>query len=122
MRRTFQETAALSLPQLSAAGRLFVAAAILEGITWAGLLLGMALKYGPLANTALVKVFGPLHGAAFLFYVGVTLTVWLRQRWPLWAVLLALLSAVPPLVTVPLEWWFRRRGLLSPLPATATRH
>ena len=26
-----------------------------------------------------------------------------------------LLAAVPPLVTVPLEWWFRRRGLLSPL-------
>ena len=31
------------------------------------------------------------------------------------ALLLGLLAAVPPLVTVPLEWWFRRRGLLSPV-------
>ena len=26
---------------------------------------------------------------------------------------LALLAAIPPLVTLPLEWWFKRRGLLS---------
>ena len=31
-------------------------------------------------------------------------------------VLLALLAAVPPLVTVPLEMWFRRIGLLSERP------
>ena len=31
--------------------------------------------------------------------------------------LLALLAAIPPLVTVPLEMWFRRKGLLSD-PAT----
>ena len=31
--------------------------------------------------------------------------------------LLALLAAVPPLVTVPLELWYRRKGLLSD-PAT----
>jgi len=34
-------------------------------------------------------------------------------RWPWWAALLALAAAVPPLVTLPLEWWFKRRGLLS---------
>jgi hypothetical protein len=27
---------------------------------------------------------------------------------------LALLAAVPPQVTLPLEWWFKRRGLLAP--------
>ena len=51
--------------------------------------------------------------AAFLFYVVVTVIVGARQRWPGWALLLGLLAAVPPLVTVPLEMWFRRRGLLS---------
>jgi len=36
---------------------------------------------------------------------------------PSWALRLALLAAVPRLVTVPLEMWFRRKGLLSD-PAT----
>lgn len=95
-------------------GRLFAVVAFIEAITWAGLLVGMWLKYGPQANVALVKVFGPLHGVAFLVYVAVTLFSALRLRWPWWASALALLAAIPPLVTLPLEWWFRRRGLLSP--------
>jgi len=36
-----------------------------------------------------------------------------KLRWPWWAAGLALLAAVPPLVTLPLEGWFKRRGLLS---------
>jgi hypothetical protein len=43
----------------------------------------------------------------------VTLFAALRLRWPWWATGLALLAAIPPLVTLPLEWWFKRRGLLS---------
>ena len=98
---------------LSATGKTFAAVALLEGVTWAGLLLGMLLKYGTGTTEALVKVFGPLHGAAFLLYVAVALVAWIRQRWPLWAVLLALVAAIPPLVTVPLELWYRRKGLLG---------
>lgn len=100
-------------PPLAPAGRLFAIAALLEGFTWAGLLAGMFLKYGPVADDLGVKVFGPLHGGAFLFYVAVTVLSALRLRWPWWATLLALLAAVPPLVTVPLEVWFRRIGLLG---------
>ena len=37
----------------------------------------------------------------------------MRLRWPWWATLLAVIAAVPPLVTVPLEMAFRRMGLLS---------
>lgn len=94
-------------------GRLFALVAFVEAITWAGLLLGMWLKYGPMANVALVKLFGPLHGVAFLVYVAVTLFAAVRLRWPWWAWLLALLAAIPPLVTLPLEWGFKRRGLLQ---------
>ncbi|MEG0183637.1 MAG: DUF3817 domain-containing protein [Stenotrophomonas sp.] len=94
-------------------GRLFAAVAFIEALTWAGLLAGMWLKYGPQANVALVKVFGPLHGVAFLVYVAVTLFAAVRLRWPWWASALALLAAIPPLVTLPLEWWFKRRGLLG---------
>ena len=103
----------MPVPSLSASGRLFAAAAFLEGLTWAGLLVGMLLKYGTQTTELGVWLFGRLHGAAFLFYVVATLVAATRQRWPGWALLLGLLAAVPPLVTVPLEWWFRRKGLLS---------
>lgn len=98
---------------LSPAGRLFAIAAFAEGLTWAGLLVGMLLKYGTQTTDVGVWLFGRLHGAAFLFYVIVTLLSAMRLRWPWWAWLLALLAAVPPLVTVPLEMWFRRIGLLG---------
>ena len=98
---------------LTPAGRLFAVAAFIEGFTWAGLLIGMWLKYGQVGNELGVKVFGPLHGGAFLFYVVATVLSALRLRWPWWATLLAVLAAVPPLVTVPLEMGFRRMGLLS---------
>ncbi|GAA4796408.1 DUF3817 domain-containing protein [Lysobacter hankyongensis] len=98
---------------LSPAGRLFAIAAFAEGLTWAGLLIGMWLKYGTQTTDVGVWLFGRLHGAAFLFYVIVTLLSAMRLRWPWWAWTLALLAAVPPLVTVPLEMWFRRIGLLA---------
>jgi integral membrane protein len=91
----------------------FIWAARLEALTWAGLLLGMGFKYGPPAVDIGVRVFGRLHGAAFLIYVLVTLAVAASQRWPWWAWLLSLFAAVPPLVTVPLEFLLRRRGLLA---------
>ena len=98
---------------LARGGRLFAVAALLEGFTWAGLLIGMAFKYCATGNDLGVKVFCPLHGGAFLFYVVVTALSALRLRWPWWATLLAVIAAVPPLVTVPLEMGFRRMGLLS---------
>lgn len=98
---------------MSPAGKLFAAAALIEGITWAGLLIGMLLKYGTQTTDMGVWLFGRLHGVAFLFYVAVSLYAWGKLRWPLWAMLVALFAAIPPLVTVPLEIWFRRIGLLS---------
>ena len=98
---------------LAPAGRLFVAAAFLEGFTWTGLLIGMWVKYGLETSELGVKIFGPLHGAAFVFYGAVTALSALRLSWPWWASLIALGAAVPPLVTVPLEMWFRRLGLLG---------
>ena len=97
---------------LQPAGKWFAAVALFEGITWAGLLAGMLLKY-QWQITEGVWLFGRLHGIAFLAYVLVTLVAGIRLRWPVWALLLAILAAVPPLVTLPLEAWYRRRGLLS---------
>ena len=36
----------MPVPSLSPSGRLFAIAAFLEGLTWAGLLVGMWRKYG----------------------------------------------------------------------------
>lgn len=102
---------------LSPPGRVFAVAAFIEAITWAGLLAGMYLKYRTGAveqGLWLTGLFGRAHGLAFLAYVATSVIVGLRQRWPVWALGLAVLAAVPPLVTVPLEWGYRRRGLLSP--------
>ena len=98
---------------LAPAGKLFAAVALFEAFTWAGLLVGMYLKYASGTTDAGVWLFGRLHGGAFLLYLVVTIGAGARLRWPLWALLLAILAAIPPLVTLPLEYWFRRRGLLS---------
>lgn len=103
----------MSRAPLSPAGRLFSIAAFVEGLTWAGLLIGMYLKYVSQTTDYGVWLFGRLHGVGFLFYFCVALLVGMRQRWPLWALVVALLAAIPPLVTVPLELWFRRIGLLG---------
>lgn len=95
------------------AGKAFAFVALVEALTWSGLLAGMFLKYATETTDAGVWLFGRLHGLAFLAYVATTLVAATRLRWPGWALLLALLAAVPPLLTWPLERWFRRRGLLS---------
>ena len=100
-------------PPLAPSGKLFVAIALIEALTWTGLLVGMYLKYVSGTTDLGVWLFGRLHGAAFLFYLAVTLVSAVRLRWPWWASILALLAAAPPLVTVPLEMWFRRIGLLG---------
>ena len=107
----------MSAPALSPIGKVFAVAAVIEAITWAGLLTGMFFKYQTTSvdlGLSLVSLFGRAHGVAFLLYVVVAVLTGVRQRWPIWALGLAILAAVPPLVTVPLEIWFRRRGLLSP--------
>lgn len=114
---------------LPPAGRLFAAVALFEAFTWAGLLAGMWLKYGSGGTDLGVWLFGRLHGAAFLAYLVAAIVAGARLRWPAWALLLAILAAIPPLATLPLERWFRRRRLLSaplapgqaPMAASTTR-
>jgi integral membrane protein len=98
---------------LSPIGKVFMAIALIEAFTWAGLLVGMYLKYVSGTTELGVWLFGRLHGAAFMLYVAIAVVAGIRLRWPVWALLLAVLAAVPPLATLPLEYWFRRRGLLS---------
>lgn len=94
---------------------LFRTVAVLEALSWAGLLGGMYFKYlstGPLAGEWGVHLFGPVHGAFFLAYCAVTLLVGLRARWPLPRLLLGLACAVPPFTTLWFDRYAEGRGLL----------
>lgn len=93
--------------------RLFRAVAIAEAITWTGLLAGMFLKYVTDTTEAGVRVFGMLHGVVFVAYGVVTVVVWVDRRWTVGRGLLALVAAVPPLATLPLEWWAVRKDWLG---------
>jgi integral membrane protein len=73
----------------------------------------MFLKYVTETTELGVWLFGRLHGAAFLLYFFISIVAAIRLRWPWWGAVLAVLAAIPPLVTYPLELWFRHRGLLE---------
>lgn len=90
------------------AGTLVRLAAVVEAVTWAGLLTGMLFKYVVAADERGVQLFGPLHGVAFLIYVGAVLV--LRRplgRSLVWTVV-ALVSSVPPFASLIFEAWAGR--------------
>ena len=94
-------------------GRIFAGVALLEAFTWAGLLVGMFLKYVTETTTAVVAVFGALHGGAFIVYSVVALLTWWRLRWSAPVGIVALIAGIPPLGTLAFELWAARRGLLT---------
>jgi integral membrane protein len=92
---------------------LFRRVAIAEAITWALLLTGMFLKYVTETTELAVSVFGMLHGIVFIAYCLVTLLVGVDQHWSRGRVLLGLVSAVPPFLTVWFDRYAERRGALA---------
>ena len=99
----------------------FRAVAVVEALTWIGLITGMVLKYGPAQNQAGVHLFGPLHGAAFLAYLACVLLVRAAFGWGRGLTALALVCSVPPFASVVLEVWAERTGHLDPARAAGTR-
>ncbi|MFF0477826.1 MMPL family transporter [Streptomyces sp. NPDC004284] len=98
--------------------RAFTWIAFIEACTWAGLLIGMYFKYVPKTTELGVRIFGALHGAAFIAYVLLTVLLAIRLKWRLGrTTLLALLAAVPPFMTVAFETWARRTGRLPEPPS-----
>lgn len=93
--------------------RAFTVIAVVEAFTWAGLLIGMYIKHVAEASELGVRIFGSLHGAAFVMYGILALLTARAMRWPLrWTTVLALAAAVPPFMTVVFEAVARRRGRL----------
>ena len=73
----------------------------------------MFLKYVTETTELGVRIGGMLHGIVFIAYVLVTVIVWVDQRWSTKHGLVALASAIPPLVTLWTERWLQREGQLG---------
>ncbi|MDQ3627261.1 MAG: DUF3817 domain-containing protein [Actinomycetota bacterium] len=85
--------------------RWFRVIAVVEALTWVGLLVGMAFKYVLADDEVGVQVMGPLHGAAFLAFVAVTLLAARTFGWTARLTLVGLASSVPPLGSLAFERW-----------------
>lgn len=95
--------------------KVFQVVAFAEAFTWLGLLIGMYFKYVPETTEVGVQIFGPLHGAMFIIYILVTFATKSVFGWNGKVLLLALIAAVPPFMTVVFEQWALRKGLLGDL-------
>jgi integral membrane protein len=88
--------------------------ALLEAVSWVGLLIGMYFKYLGSPRTEIgVKVFGMIHGLIFIAFVVTALLVGLACRWSLGTWLLGLLGSIVPFCSVIFLIWADRTGRLG---------
>lgn len=93
-------------------GRLYRVLAIAEAITWT-LLIAVIIARAVGAPGVVVTVGGGIHGFVFLAYAATAVLVALNQRWHPGVGVLAVLSAVVPYATIPMEIWLHRTGRLQ---------
>ncbi|MGB3485863.1 MAG: DUF3817 domain-containing protein [Mycobacterium sp.] len=87
------------------AGR-FRLIALLEALSWAGLLAGMFFKYVGSPQTEIgVKIFGPIHGGIFIAFLIAALFAGIAFKWGVWTWLLALLGSIVPMGSVIFLIW-----------------
>lgn len=88
---------------------IFRVTALAEAFSWAGLLVGMFLKYVTETTEAGVWLFGRLHGGLFVAYLVATLWAARTERWSIGRTLVGLAASVPPLTTLVFERWVTSR-------------
>ena len=87
--------------------RVFQVMAIIEAVTWTGLLVSMLFKYVLTGDQLGARLFGGLHGFAMIGYVMAVFLVRPEVGWSNRTTVYALLASVPPLATL----WFVRRAV-----------
>jgi integral membrane protein len=90
--------------------------AIIEAITWTGLVISMVFKYLINGDQLGVRLFGGFHGFAAIGYVMAVFLVRPEVDWDNRTTFWALAAAVPPLATL----WFVRRAVPRALALPAT--
>jgi integral membrane protein len=94
--------------------------ALLEAVSWAGLLVGMYFKYLGTPRTEVgVKVFGMAHGLIFIAFVVVGLLAGIAFKWATGTWFLALLASIVPLCSVIFLIWADRTGRVGVTAAAA---
>ena len=95
--------------------------ALLEAVSWIGLLVGMYFKYLGSPRTEVgVKVFGMAHGLIFIAFVVVGLLVGIAFNWAAGTWSLALLAGIVPLCSVIFVIWADRTGRIGVASGPAT--
>jgi integral membrane protein len=88
--------------------------ALLEAVSWVGLLVGMYFKYLGSPRTEVgVKVFGMAHGLVFIAFVVVGLLAGIAFKWAAGTWLLAALASIVPLCSVIFLIWADRTGRMG---------
>lgn len=104
---------------------LFRVVAIAEAISWLLLLAAMLCKWiletepFGLAEGG-VPTAGPIHGAIFVAYVVMCIVSYFTFKWDVKTTILALVSAIPPFMTLWFEVKAEREGLLERPAVDAT--
>ena len=93
--------------------RLYQALATAEMITWAGLITAMTLRYGFGNDVEWFFVAGLSHGIVFLAYGLTALVIGINLRWGFGLSVLAVVMAIVPFATVPLDRWLLRKNKLE---------
>lgn len=89
--------------------------ALLEAMSWVGLLIGMYFKYlGSPRSEIGVQIFGPVHGVMFVAFLVAAGFAAYAYRWTLGTTALALLASILPLATVIFLIWADRTAKLEP--------
>ena len=91
---------------------LFRTLAIAEVISWTLLITGVILR--ATTGWALgVTIGGGIHGFIFLSYGATALLVAIHQRWSVGVAIVAIVSAIVPYATLPVEIWLQRSRRLE---------
>jgi integral membrane protein len=98
----------------------FRVVALLEAVSWVGLLIGMYFKYLGNPRTEIgVRVFGMAHGLVFIGFVVAGLLTGIAFKWSARTWLLALLASIVPLCSVIFLIWADRTGRMGPAEAAS---
>ncbi|TFB86733.1 DUF3817 domain-containing protein [Cryobacterium luteum] len=92
---------------------LFRSVAIAEAITWGLLIAGMLMKYVFQVGELGVKIGGFVHGLIFIAFGITALLVGVNQHWGVRLTLLAMVTAIVPFGTIPLDRGLEKNGRLD---------
>ena len=92
---------------------LFRTVAIAEAITWALLILGMLMKYVLEVGEVGVQIGGFLHGLVFLAFGITALLVGVNQHWGPKLTAIAMVTAIVPFGTIPIDRGLEKSGHLD---------